>query len=144
MPRFKRNNKTHYDNDRKETVKHEKICIFCKAKFLGGHAAKYCAEACRREHRKTIDKFCPNCGNPVATNNRLCNACLHKKYTKKDPTLQTDKYYKKQLCWSCINAVPDKADRGCSWSKKLIPVVGAKRNETNHIYSCPDFRFEGK
>lgn len=36
-------------------------------------------------------------------------------------------YWRKNatICWRCLNAVPNKAGtRGCSWSRKFIPVEG--------------------
>lgn len=28
------------------------------------------------------------------------------------------------ICWDCENAVPNKRDRGCGWSRKFEPVEG--------------------
>ena len=40
--------------------------------------------------------------------------------------------YKDTLCWHCANAVPNRAGtRGCSWSKKFIPVEGWEALKTN-------------
>lgn len=37
------------------------------------------------------------------------------------------------ICWDCENAVPNKKDRGCSWSIKFEPVEGwdAERSDLN-------------
>lgn len=37
------------------------------------------------------------------------------------------------ICWGCKNAVPNKKDRGCSWSKNFEPVEGwdAERCDVN-------------
>ncbi len=54
------------------------------------------------------------------------------------------------LCWYCLNAVPG-IDRGCSWSRKLIPVEGwratktmlkydTKMVESNIVHWCPEYR----
>lgn len=43
---------------------HEKICLFCGAKFLGESNSKYCSRECHRAHvkSKTPAKICPQCG----------------------------------------------------------------------------------
>lgn len=39
--------------------------------------------------------------------------------------------YAKTLCWDCQNAVPSRdGKRGCSWSRKLIPVDGWQAEPT--------------
>lgn len=41
-------------------------------------------------------------------------------------------YASKTLCWRCANAVPNSAGtRGCSWSRKLIPVEGWDAEQTS-------------
>lgn len=70
------------------------------------------------------------------------------------------KCYKDTLCWHCANAVPNREKtRGCSWSRKFIPVEGWTAEETS-IYcqrregrkhdvsyivrSCPEFISDGR
>lgn len=65
------------------------------------------------------------------------------------------------LCWRCANAVPNRAGtRGCSWSKKFIPVEGwdaeevkiqthNRANGSNNVQSfivrkCPEFIPDGR
>lgn len=50
-----------------------------------------------------------------------------------------------QLCWTCVNAVPD-GKHGCCWSRELEPVPGwtAEKdnkggNKTYRITKCPDY-----
>lgn len=67
----------------------------------------------------------------------------------------------KTLCWRCANAVPNRAGtRGCSWSRKFIPVEGWEAKEISvntHIRvngsnntqsfivrSCPEFVSDGR
>lgn len=48
---------------------------------------------------------------------------------------------KAQLCWDCINAVPD-GKHGCPWSNYFKPVEGWEAEKTDisyHITSCPLF-----
>jgi hypothetical protein len=52
------------------------------------------------------------------------------------------KMYKNQLCWDCVNCVPDRNGRGCSWSRKFIPVEGweaIENGDTYNIIRCPEF-----
>lgn len=75
-------------------------------------------------------------------------------------------YASKTLCWRCANAVPNLAGtRGCSWSRKFIPVEGwdavqtcvysqrwnSKKQESETIPSrsftvrrCPEFVSDGR
>ena len=56
------------------------------------------------------------------------------------------------LCWKCANAVPNRdGTRGCSWSRKLIPVDGwtaiktRKKSKDKYVMcsyevlDCPEF-----
>ena len=68
--------------------------------------------------------------------------------------------YKDTLCWHCANAVPNREKtRGCSWSRKFIPVEGwtAARTdiycqnrrgrpyaESYIVKSCPEFVSDGR
>ena len=58
-------------------------------------------------------------------------------------------YLNSTLCWHCVNAVPN-AERGCSWSRKLIPVEGwratrkpmkydLKMVESFIVHWCPEY-----
>lgn len=39
------------------------------------------------------------------------------------------------ICWHCQNAIPSRdGERGCSWSRSLIPVEGWKATQTVHLY----------
>jgi hypothetical protein len=72
-------------------------------------------------------------------------------------------YWQKKatICWRCLNAVPNKAGtRGCSWSRKFIPVEGWTaeattiycqhgKNPSNYtesyvVRSCPEFISDGR
>ena len=68
--------------------------------------------------------------------------------------------YKDTLCWRCANAHPNlEKTRGCSWSRKLIPVEGWKAEKTTVycqrregrkldesyiVRSCPEFISDGR
>ena len=56
------------------------------------------------------------------------------------------------LCWKCANAVPNRdGTRGCSWSRKFVPVKGWKakkiktpctekfRDCSYEVLDCPEF-----
>lgn len=50
------------------------------------------------------------------------------------------------LCWICQNAVPNRAGRGCNWSKQLKPVpgwrtreLGAEAADGYFVEECPLF-----
>ena len=62
---------------------------------------------------------------------------------------------KTTLCWCCLNSVPDRNERGCSWSRELHPVDGwrvtprtimydAKPKTTYIVHGCPQYKREGR
>ena len=61
-------------------------------------------------------------------------------------------YPSNTLCWDCKHAVPDRdGEKGCSWSRRFIPVDGwvatpttqilAYRGDTHHRYKQTDSSF---
>lgn len=59
---------------------------------------------------------------------------------------------KNTLCWSCENAVPNENGRGCTWSKRFIPVKGwtarprlsggiyePRKARSYKVIECPEF-----
>ncbi len=49
-----------------------------------------------------------------------------------------------QLCWDCVNAVPDEK-HGCPWSNFFLPVEGWQAEKTSNSYniiSCPLFEHD--
>ena len=51
------------------------------------------------------------------------------------------KKHQETLCWTCENSVPNpETGKGCSWSRKLIPVEGTVCDPiTGHIIDCPEY-----
>lgn len=55
------------------------------------------------------------------------------------------------ICWKYAHAIPNRVDRGCSWSRYLIPVSGAtmqtfhrSQNQTlTVVKECPNFKKRG-